>query len=537
MRGSQRFASFVAWTFGVAVVLGLWHRFHYAAELTDESFSVALPYRFVLGDRPFVDEVNVAQTAGLVIFPFVWLYVKLTGGSAGLVLFCRGLHLVVKGVAALAVHSAARRWVSPPSAIACAVVAFGFVPHSIPNAGYNVLGSTLLLAGGFAAAAGISRERPDDTELFLGGLASGLATFAYPTIAPAPVLAALLVLVCAPTSRFRAMGVFVLGGIASFLLVSPALAFGGVAGVKETMRFTTEMVPRGASKLTAIYVALKGGAPELLVYGSLALVAVRLVGSRFLTALVVPVVVAAAALWFRKEAGTYKAGLDLVTFTGLLAPAMVFAVSADRVLLRAGVLIALPSMVAGFATAWGSSNGPESACLGLWPAAVLVVVLAVAALERAHAERLWTMAPAVLFTAILVLRTYEFVYRDAPLEALTTRITSGPFRGIHTTASRAGQLAELERVTRAHDREGGRLLVLYEQPGVSLFSRMRPGSNTVWPVAWYDQERLLAYWRAHVTGRGMVIRVGNGVGKLVDPAVEAPERVIDKGSWFVVYRE
>jgi hypothetical protein len=536
-RGSVRFTAFLVWAFGAFTLLALWNRFRYAAELTDEAFSIALPYRFVLGDKPFVDEISSAQTAGIIVLPFVWLFVKLTGGTTGLVLFCRLLHLGVKAVAAFSVHAAARCWVSPSAALACAFVPFAFVPHSIPNVGYNVLGSTLLVVGAFTSAAAISKPTPPPWQLVLAGIAYGLATFAYPTMAGAPVIAAVMVFVCARRDRLRALGALVLGGVLAFVLVSPALAFGGVRGVKASFEFASGMVPRGEAKLPVVLRAFWNGAPELLTYGGLALVALRFVRSRWLTSLVVPVVAVVAVFWFRKEAGNAKGALFLVSYVGLLAPLMLVAVSYDRLLLRAGLVVVVPSLAAAVGTGWGSSNGTEMTCLGLWPAAVLFVVLAVAALERAHAERLWTILPVVLITLVLVLRTYEYVYRDSPLEALDTQVKSGPFRGIRTTATRAAQFAELERVTRLHDRVGGRLFVPYEQPGIHLFSRMAPGANTVWPLAWYGQDEMLAYWKKHYTGRGMVIRTrGSGVGK-IDPQFELPDHVIDKGTWFTVYRE
>lgn len=106
MRSSPRFATVVVVLCGVFALGALVHRLRFSADLSDEAFSIALPYRFALGDRPFIDEVSTAQTAGLLLLPFVWLFVKLTGGSAGIVLFVRFVHLFIKAIAAMAVHSA-----------------------------------------------------------------------------------------------------------------------------------------------------------------------------------------------------------------------------------------------------------------------------------------------------------------------------------------------------------------------------------------------------------------------------------------------
>ena len=39
-------------------------RLRYGVDFMDESYFIAVAYRFVLGDRPFVDEQNFLQLAG-----------------------------------------------------------------------------------------------------------------------------------------------------------------------------------------------------------------------------------------------------------------------------------------------------------------------------------------------------------------------------------------------------------------------------------------------------------------------------------------
>ena len=69
-RGAGRLPTLLAVLVGLVVVGFVWNRYLYGTELTDESFSIALPYRFVLGDRPFVEEVSIQQTSGILLLPF-----------------------------------------------------------------------------------------------------------------------------------------------------------------------------------------------------------------------------------------------------------------------------------------------------------------------------------------------------------------------------------------------------------------------------------------------------------------------------------
>ncbi len=538
-RGSDLFASAVAVLFGIALLCALAYRFRFGAELTDETFSIALPYRFVLGDRPFIDEVSTAQSAGLIVFPFTWLFVKLKGGTAGLVLFARALHFFFKVAAAVSVFLAARRWLTSKSAqIAVSFVPFTFVPHSIPNVGYNALGATFLVVGGFLSAAAIAEESPNLKLLVGSGVGYGLAALAYPPVVAAPLLATVLVLFCAPKRRLAAVVAMVGGGAIVLLLVSPALVPAGISGIKASFNFGSELVPRPRSKFLQVLSDWWTTAQPLVIGTYAACIVLWRLRSRALTSIVVPVLVLVLVTWFGDLSSTALTALHTVTWAGLLAPALVLTAGLDSVFVRGALLVCAPSIVAGLFTAYASSNQTTNGCIGLYPAATLLCVAAVRALDRARTERIWAFAPAALFAGMLVWRSYQFVYRDAPIEQLTTVVKSGPFKGIRTSAARAAIFAELEGIANKYDREDGHVLINYENPGAYLFSRMRPSTNTVWPLSYFGQASLLEYWRAHANGKGIVIKVhGSARGPLVDPVVEAPGRLLERTPHFSVYRD
>ncbi|MEW6685760.1 MAG: hypothetical protein AB1393_06085 [Candidatus Edwardsbacteria bacterium] len=101
----DRIFSFVGFSIIISLVVMLvtYRRLYYGVDFTDEAFYVAMPYHFVLGGRPFIDEVNVLQTASFLTFPFIKLYYVLVGSTEGIILFTRHLYLIFMFLVALAV--------------------------------------------------------------------------------------------------------------------------------------------------------------------------------------------------------------------------------------------------------------------------------------------------------------------------------------------------------------------------------------------------------------------------------------------------
>ena len=79
-------------------------------DLRDESFYVLVPWRWALGDKPFVQEQNLAQIPGFVMYPFVKLFAVLRDYDVtGYVLYMRHLYLLMMIGVAVAVFLLLRR--------------------------------------------------------------------------------------------------------------------------------------------------------------------------------------------------------------------------------------------------------------------------------------------------------------------------------------------------------------------------------------------------------------------------------------------
>ena len=159
-----------------------WCRLFYGCDLGDEAFSVLVPWRWSLGDRPFVDEMDLAQIAGLLTYPFVKAFTLVAGDSAtGLILFTRHLYLLfVTGVAAasMLVLRPFLRW---QLALAVSAVLVTFVFRGVPNLTYNTLAMGLLTLG-FMLGLLVVTGRRGRRVAVLAGLCHGSAVVAFPTL-------------------------------------------------------------------------------------------------------------------------------------------------------------------------------------------------------------------------------------------------------------------------------------------------------------------------------------------------------------------
>ena len=181
-RGSALTVATAAIAAFLVVALGLsWWRLFRGADLIDEAFAVLVPWRWALGDRPFVDEQNLSQSAGLLAYPFVKLFAVVRGGDvAGLVLYERHLYLALAVVVAACVFLLARRSLSASLAALVAAPFVTVVLFETPQLTANTLGALLLVAGAALGAVAVLGGRR--RYALAAGIAFGLACVAYPTV-------------------------------------------------------------------------------------------------------------------------------------------------------------------------------------------------------------------------------------------------------------------------------------------------------------------------------------------------------------------
>lgn len=415
-------------------------------DLTDESIYAALPYSFVLGQRPFVEERALYQGAALILAPAVKAYLALVGSNHGLVLFLRGLYLlsgvVTGGVAAALV----RRWVGLPLAIVLGALLATFQPLHVMGFGYYGVAFHFLTLGTLLAWAATWSARGWQA-LAASVVCFTLATLAYPALAPAAAIGVLLPLL---GRAYLARGLL-LGGLFPAGLGLAVLAWAGWENLRQVLEFQLLIQEMGGGRAKLMFL-LALLAPAWRAGLALPILVFLLWRPQRWTPVLVPVLLVWACgpyeftFWRPYVLPLYFLG-PLVGLAGWLKT-------------REHLVLWVPLAVAWSVLSWASSNAVYAASIAAVPA--LVIGLALFGKEPEARSSVAAFALTVLGLQLFTFSSH--VYRDEPPAALVERVATGPYAGLWTTP---GKVAFLEQL--GIDLAAARSAVGEEHPtGISL---------------------------------------------------------------------
>lgn len=524
------FAAVAVATAAVALVL-TWRRLFFGMDLQDESYYILVPWRWALGDKPFVDEENLAQVAGFLEYPFIKAFEVLRGGDVtGLVLYGRHLYLALMVLVALVVFLALRRLVRWELALPVALVYVTYIFWETPQLSYNTMAGALLSLGA-ALGVWVVVHGGGRRWAFGSGLAFGLAVVAYPTLLfVMPFTAVFLALSVGagsvrlvahpfsaqgepdapgpPTGRvaWTALSAWVVGGATVLVPVGLYVLSFGLTTLERSLSYTMAVAENldqlgGAPKayeVTGGFWRFVWSAPYLLV----AALVVYLVYLRWPRTGRVLLALVPLALW---RAGQH-AMLDSAGFVivyAFMAPYLYLFVPRLRREVGARILywVWFPAMIAGAMTAFTSAAGYLNGAVGFLPALMasglfLAWTLESAAVSkegppgattvRSSAEagrrRLPWLALAALCAVVLATLVFQFQFqqREVPYASLTKRFDSGPWWGIAVTPERHAQVTAFAADLSAQTRPSDRLLIFYQAPGYYLFWPGDIAANSYW---------------------------------------------------------
>jgi hypothetical protein len=547
------FAAVSVATAAVALVL-TWRRLFIGMDLQDESYYILVPWRWALGDKPFIDEENLAQVAGFLEYPFIKVFEVLRGGDVtGLVLYGRHLYLVLMLLVATAVFLALRRLVRWELALPVAVVYVTYIFWETPQLSYNTMAGALLSLGA-ALGVWVVVHGGGRRWAFGSGLAFGLAVVAYPTLLfVMPFVAVFLALSLGarsvrlvshlfsergepdapgpPTGRtaWIALSAWVGGGLTVLVPIGLYMLSFGLAALERSLSYTMAVAESldqlgGAPKayeVTGGFWRFMWSAPYLLVAALL----VYLVYLRWPRTGRVVLALVPLALW---RAGQH-AMLDSAGFAivyAFMAPYLYLFV--PRRWREAGARLLywvwVPALLAGAMTAFTSAAGYLNGAVGFLPALMVSGVFLAWSLEsvtspeeeppRATARSsspgteqgpLPWLALAALCAVVLATLVFQFQFqqREVPYASLTERFDSGPWWGIAVTPERYAQMNAFAADLSAQTRPGDRLLIFYQSPGYYLFWPGDISANSYWlansdTLAPLPQSTVDFYRRNHV---------------------------------------
>ncbi len=491
----------LGWVVFGLVGIVVYAHLYFTVEFTDSAYSVALQYSFSLGHRPLVDELAVQQLAGLMLQPFIELYLALVGSQSGIVLFARHLYFATAFTCALLARNYLAHIFGARAGSLVATVALAYVPFHIASLSYNTIAYFGLFAGAILYATAFLPGR-SMANLFAGTLAMASASFAYPTIVVASLPSVAFGLAGVWLLRERAQRKVALGLIATAGFGSAAIGLfdllrrgGGMRELNDMIELSA-MARQGGGLIKVNELAREVGIEGPYLLAMLLVLTVvfycyravpNAVVAATATALLGPALVLIAPLYvaytepytttpFTLSAAALASPLVLRALRHRLTPAEWWGLAS----------VTTTSLLAGTTFLWSTSNGLRNGPLGFLPAA-LVTLAGLSLLRRPGRTPASLSSQSLIFTLLLASPlVYQLhllwteSYRDRPAVALGTVVERGAWKGIRTTPIRKDFIETLEDDLDRLRGDAETVFFFDYFPGGYLMSDLRPRAPTLW---------------------------------------------------------
>jgi hypothetical protein len=509
------------WTallFLLGSILYLYHRIYFGVGLADESFYLSMPYSFVLGNRPFWDEINFTQNAAILMQPMVKTFLSVTGSPDGIVLYARHLFLLCLFATGTSTVLYLKKTMGVWKAILAGGMTYSFIFTSLPGLSYNTIASFAFVSGSFLMAMGSMADR-STTYFFLGTLLLAAATFSYPPLLLASSLSMMGGLWLASPKNHRpqvtegesrgqtfpkrsaARNAVFLAALISIAFVGWIIANAGIENLRRVMIYVSALGVQGGggNKLHWIATELVPVSWSVLLF-DLLIVAIAFLSRNRWTGLVALILILVFVLHQLRFNPALLSQTSLFIVVMSIPILYAFRKDSKETFSRSDWYLYAVSLVAGATFAWASSNGLLNAALGLLGAGPVSLALLLKGGDEGKPLR--KQLHLVLVICLLIVQaTYsgrQGSY-DAPLDRLTVQMSSGPFAGIYTTPDKKAFLEELRADILEVSQRHSSVLFFDDFPSGYLFSGLIPRTPTVWflpSCTWlnYDRSILSSYY-------------------------------------------
>lgn len=481
----------------VALIVLLAYRMTLGVDLGDEGYYIAFVDGWLKTGLAGGHALGVHQTAALLVYPFVKIFVLLRGNVEGLALFLRAIYLSGSLVAALCFFRFVRELRGTAVSLLSGVLILCFIPFGLPSPSYNTIGMLAMIAA--LSCCGVlylkdAHAPYDSLRLWPWAAASGcawtVAVIAYPTLL-AVQFVLLLCLLWAPPNRSR-NEVWRYAFICTAIHALGACALLGIYGMDRLL----EMLNFSNSSLqvsSGLGAKINQLASPMSQHPSFAVLCAC------------AAILGICGIWLRRSAaGCFVLSLLVVAMMALsnaFGPAL-FAQSHDYVLLLAifGAVLGIFSswsgdearharlvrvfasvgLFAGLITSATATNGLVNFAIGGFFLAAFGLALAMPSRDLRS-----TLAHGVMLTAVaglLLWTAFAFVYGEgrSPLQSELRRVRSGVFAGLLTRPKNAEAIAGTSKLLEEIAAPAESIAVFGRLPGIYLLTAMKPMALSTW---------------------------------------------------------
>lgn len=504
---------FLAGLLGIGLIL-FWRCF-YSVNTTDEAYYIGTVYRLWFGDGMLCDEWNpTQQMCSFWLYPFYVLFRLVLGSNEGMILAFRLLYIVFQLFISGYLYGKLKKF----GYISILPIFFYLLStaFNINSLSYNTMANSALAA--LLVTLGMM-EKPDWKNGIWCGIFASIVVMGNPYAVFAYILYGIACV--AVTLIFKKLKKDVPVALQFGTFFKMSLTAAGVLVVFLIFTFWHATLERIMNNLPYIV----GDQEHVQRWNVKISDYFRYFREHYFGAVLVPLVVSGSALFDKKrvEHGalymilSVLATLPYMIYHGLISDYVpvnlvtvpicflglpAFVVS-KKPLRKVFYIWYLPAMVYPFIVQITSNTGPLAVSAGFVTAGAASVLLAAAWAEEQGGSLLKNVVHGVILLQLIMMLFLRitYVWADAPLSELTTKVERGAAKGLYTTELTAGYYEEMyDDIDALNMTEEDGFLVVGSEPLLYLYADRQVASYSTWQV-YTNETRLYRYYEIH-SGEG-----------------------------------
>lgn len=504
---------FLAGLLGIGLILFL--RCFYSVNTTDEAYYIGTVYRLWFGDGMLCDEWNpTQQMCSFWLYPFYVLFRLILGSNEGMILAFRLLYIVFQLFISGYLYGKLKKF----GYISILPIFFYLLStaFNINSLSYNTMANSALAA--LLVTLGMM-EKPDWKNGIWCGIFASIVVMGNPYAVFAYILYGIACV--SVTLIFKKLKKDVPVALQFGTFFKMSLTAAGVLVVFLIFTFWHATLERIMNNLPYIV----GDQEHVQRWNVKISDYFRYFREHYFGAVLVPLVVSGSALFDKKrvEHGALYMILNVLAilpymiYHGLISDYVpvnlvtvpicflglpAFVVS-KKPLRKVFYIWYLPAMVYPFIVQITSNTGPLAVSAGFVTAGAASVLLAAAWAEEQEGSLLKNVVHGVILLQLIMMLFLRitYVWADAPLSELTTKVERGAAKGLYTTELTAGYYEEMyDDIDALNMTEEDGFLVVGSEPLLYLYADRQVASYSTWQV-YTNETRLYRYYEIH-SGEG-----------------------------------
>ena len=500
------------YSFIIVSFLLLLYRITLHADTHDEIINLNISYRYALGDIPFYHCWDAYQGGDIFLAPFLWIFVKITGTTTGIVLYSRVLYVVILMICAWLTYQIFKKYLDKRNAFFLSYVIVFFELYSLFYLWYDSVALIFLFLGDLAIVKALDQcdtQKQRYSYLFLAGIVHCCMVIAYFALVPMALGIAALIVYSAYRHYGRSMKItlkYVCAYAVGAAVVVVALVMylqvtAGIGNALEVIGLITS--DRGTNAVNFWTLGWEIVKSYVRVNTSFVFITFILLGvywkarkeAKWFGILTIGIVVLPIANQFLLPASTIRGLANYLSYIGLWCIPLYGLIekkeSIDRCLLYIfNIPLFFSAILIPYVSLFGSL-GPTKSWQMCLPGALVSLYYIVRIWKEKYCEKIERCS--ILFMiviATLILNSYTYNFLNEPLiEASNARMTKGIYWGIKVNP-KMECMAELEEFVKEYSQGAESILASKSLRSIYLMTDLKPCVRSTERATYEDFEGL-----------------------------------------------